>query len=838
MSSNLDKACRENGFDAVVVGSGLGGLAAAGRMSVAGIEVCLIEKGQKWEAKESVRNGNKSLGIGSGQKEKDGLLQTKKNYLTYGDAFTGKVNAGCTVIIECPVRYVVKNPDLESEDDGPKQGRRWRVYLHNLEYVTCDFVVLSAGALGTVEILLQSERRGLRLSERLGFNDDGENAAYANGSTVSQDAHEPNKNHLSTVQELTNRMGRIWFMWRHRNTSVHPLGECNAVSVSSLGVCNHSGQVFDPNGPPGTVHAGLYVCVDVPSSWPAASAAEDVGRQLVRDIEAYKASKNCPIGSRRSSRGECIVMGGDNVVVYEETMRGYVGRMPCEAHLEMKMNPSNQKDGGAADGELLRGNVGGYLSLRGVDKENLYVVDGKVDLCSTDRRTPYTQCMHYYLLLASASGSRYILEGKKILSPYFLASYAWPESTTLHVTFKTAKQANAPPSSPREEPLNLAGKLHSSQWKCDQDASESNTRLYPVLLINGHSTESFWLPTEPTDLVRTLLEAGHEPWLLQPRLHPLHPSNSFSFDDIAQFDIPAVINKISELHGPDVKVHVVAHCVGGLQIHIAIMGGHISSTRIASLSCTNSSMFFKLNNASLFKASLPFLPIAMVILGENKILSIASDKNDSLRHRFFKFMTRRLPLYQRCTSPQCELYNGVFGSTFWHENLSPTMHQLVTEGLPRLPMAAFPQLTKISAVGHILDATGANAYMMYPERMALPTLYISGGRNLLVLPKTSYLANNYMRLHQPGFTHRRVVVDGFGHSDLLTGKESYKKVFPHILLHIKEAEEGKSESMNGEEESQQLSRHDDDEKGELQIWPWFIFPALFALVAMFLFYVL
>lgn len=61
------------------------------------------------------------------------------------------------------------------------------------------------------------------------------------------------------------------------------------------------------------------------------------------------------------------------------------------------------------------------------------------------------------------------------------------------------------------------------QWKCNQNFSklEGPKRPYPILLLNGYSTESYWLPTEPIDLIRTLLEEGHEVWLLQPRLHPL-----------------------------------------------------------------------------------------------------------------------------------------------------------------------------------------------------------------------------------------------------------------------------------------------------------------------------
>ncbi|KAF5940563.1 hypothetical protein HYC85_021730 [Camellia sinensis] len=111
------------------------------------------------------------------------------------------------------------------------------------------------------------------------------------------------------------------------------------------------------------------------------------------------------------------------------------------------------------------------------------------------------------------------------------------------------------------------------------------------------------------------------------------------------------------------------------------------------------------------------------------------------------------------------------------------------QSLPRLPMAGFPHLRKICNAGFIVDSSGKNSYLIHPERMALPTLYISGGRTLLVTPQTTLLATYYMKLHQSGFRHERVVVDGFGHSDLLIGEESYKKVFPHILSHIRLAEE-------------------------------------------------
>lgn len=193
--------------------------------------------------------------------------------------------------------------------------------------------------------------------------------------------------------------------------------------------------------------------------------------------------------------------------------------------------------------------------------------------------------------------------------------------------------------------------------------------------------------------------------------------------------------------------------------------------------------------------------MSMAILGKNKTLPLFETLKTSPRQRLLKSIARFMPRYERCTCDECEVLSGIFGNAFWHGNISPSLHYWLNKtSLPGLPMSAFPHLRKICNAGFIVDRNGQNRYLIHPERMALPTLYISGGRTLLVTPKTSFLANNYMKLHQPSFRHERVVVDGFGHSDLLIGEESYKKVFPHILSHIGLVERGRiSSRVDGKE---------------------------------------
>ncbi|KAG5556517.1 hypothetical protein RHGRI_006949 [Rhododendron griersonianum] len=616
---------------------------------------------------------------------------------------------------------------------------------------------------------------------------------------------------IESFQKLAKKIGGILFMSKYRSTSVHLLGGCNASSDPSSGVCNPNGQVFDRRSPTSSVLPGLYVC----------------------DASLIP----CSVGMSSNTRTWTEVDQKSSIL--------------------------------GVSYPLLRGKVGGYVVFKALEVGELHIIDGEVDLCAVDERTPYTQYMRYRLLLAASSGSRYVLEGKKVMNPYLFGLYAWRETTTMHVTFNKVVMNDA-----KEEGVKLKGKLCISmtellkclislkgnargsfmslllltffrtyisqvprgshkefnplklhqkpypnstlheiqtedgftiscqQWKCNENTlkvEEGENKLSPVLLINGYATESYWLPTESNDLVRTLLDEGHETWVLQPRLHPSNSSNNFTIVDIARFDIPSVINTIRYLHGPTVKIHVVAHCVGGLAIHMALMGGHVSAAHIASLCCTNSSMFFKLNASSRFKMWLPLIPMSMVILGKNTILPLLETSNATSRQRLLKSIARLVPRYERSTCNECEVVSGIFGNTFWHGNISPTLHYwLNKQNLPHLPMGAFPHLRKICNTDYIVDHNDKNSYLIHPERMALPTLYLSGGRTLLVTPHTSFLANNYMKMHQPGFRRERVVVEGFGHSDLLIGEESHVKVFPHILTQIRLAEEDERSVMGGE----------------------------------------
>ncbi|EYU35521.1 hypothetical protein MIMGU_mgv1a023959mg, partial [Erythranthe guttata] len=646
---------------------------------------------------------------------------------------------------------------------------------------------------------------------------------------------------IEAFQKIAKKIGGTLFMSRYRSTSVHLLGGCIVSTDVSSGVCNSDGQVFDRSSSSG-VHSGLYICdaslipcsVGINPCLTIAAAAEHVSKNLV--LNATKYVRN--------------FVGNKNYV----QKRGFVSKFKTKKRFDSLENSEKSR-------RNLRGKVRGYILCKGIETDKMYIVHGEVDLCKIDTKTPHTQYMHYHLLIAASSGSRYVFEGRKIMNPYLVGLYAWRESTTLDVTLRKIT------NNIEENAINLKGKLRISflellqsayaleggskyrfifllmqsllttyitqtprgslvtfaptkftrepypnstihevqtdedcviycrHWICCYSQTElsEQKKPYPVLLINGYSTESYCLPTEPNDLVRTLLKQGRDVWLLKTRLDPSNNSSDIlSIEDIGTTDIPAAMNMIKVFYGESksTKVHVVAHCVGGLAVHISLMGGYISSKYIASLSCTNSSMFFKLTASSLFKMRLPLVQMSMAIMGKNKTLPLLQTSTASFRHRLLKSIARLIPRYERCSYDECEVFSGIFGNTFWHENVSESMHHWThKENLRKLPMSAFPHLRRICNTGFIVDGKGENSYLIHPERMAVPTLYISGGRPILVTKETSFLANKYMKLHQPGYRHERVVVDGFGHSDLLIGQKSDEKVFPHIQNHIELAED-------------------------------------------------
>eukprot|EP00270_Netrium_digitus_P013679 TRINITY_DN4573_c0_g1_i1.p1 TRINITY_DN4573_c0_g1~~TRINITY_DN4573_c0_g1_i1.p1 ORF type:complete len:421 (-),score=84.04 TRINITY_DN4573_c0_g1_i1:236-1498(-) len=328
------------------------------------------------------------------------------------------------------------------------------------------------------------------------------------------------------------------------------------------------------------------------------------------------------------------------------------------------------------------------------------------------------------------------------------------------------------------------------EWKLE-DPSKRACEDNKVLLFNGYATESFSLRSPVgTDFVRCLLKAGFEPWILELRYSGRYKYENFTIDDFAKHDIPAAIAKIAEIQNrkfEEARVHLLGHCIGGVSIHMTILGGYVPASAVASILCTSSSHFFIVNQLALMKSVLPLMQISMFILGRRTVVpTVAKPAKITWRQSIISALLQVLPSTQRCDNHVCQAYSGTFGSIFWHENVAKATHDVHFKhrATQFLAMSGLPQVRKILLAARIVDAKGNPEPYDHPERLAVPTTYISGGKPILVLPETSRRANEYMREHHPEFEHERVVVPGYGHQDMLIGKDMEKDIFPHVLRHL------------------------------------------------------
>ncbi|CAL5321348.1 unnamed protein product [Camellia sinensis] len=654
--------CDEEGYDAVVVGSGYGGSVAACWMSMAGIKVCLMEKGRQWQAHDfptaffkfmsAVRMENTNLGFTFGPKdalfqgvmtpapirarrnpkwpkewekdwemceasassmlriqsvpimypnakimkgivEEDGFKETSdplklsvnfdieeqssnsskfqemgsclacgnclagcpynaknstdKNYLvssvqyhsTAGFVvqileardlptrffairileardlpmrfFATRFDAGCTIKTQCQVQYVVQNPDYicEKEDKVSRKKRRlWHIYLNEIDYVAFDFVILSGG----VESY---------------FSCNGNTVAYLAGSPTPLGAYALDKKQFT----------KIPFQER-------PGPSISSSYTSSLGFTIQSAVL--PVAYPYLLFKGIFTY-----GWPS-------GYWFLHGI--IDTLKHV-LGMKYSNAMVFNAMGydeSDGKITFDNDTNRICFQPPLDHLLPRKIGvfqKLTKKLGGIlfmsryrnASVHLLGGcNASSDLS-QGVCNPNgqvfdtkshnlvhpgLYVCDASLIPCSLG----INPCLSIATVAEHLSRNLVsdVLKHKSDKGMVLVNNLGDPKpgsinSVNLDSDRKSMVVIKETMRGYVEEEDGFI--ISCKQWK-------GKKKLNPVLLINGHSTENYWLPTEPSDLVRTLLEEGHETWLLQPRLHPLNPSNNFTIEDIGRFDIP------------------------------------------------------------------------------------------------------------------------------------------------------------------------------------------------------------------------------------------------------------------------------------------------------------
>ncbi|MGH9470392.1 MAG: alpha/beta fold hydrolase [Terriglobia bacterium] len=313
-------------------------------------------------------------------------------------------------------------------------------------------------------------------------------------------------------------------------------------------------------------------------------------------------------------------------------------------------------------------------------------------------------------------------------------------------------------------------------------------RRGPVILTHGIGVSSliFRTDTLETNLVEFLVARGFDVWALDYRgsIELASSSLQFTADDVAAYDYPAAVAQVRELTGAS-TVQMVVHCFGSVSFFMAMLKG-LEGVR----SAVSSQVATHLITAPITEAKCGlYIPEFLNLLGVKSLNAFVDDRA-GWDAKLYEAAMRAypIPFSQLCTSPICHRITFMYSQVFEHEQLSGTTHDALHEMFGYTNIRAFEHLTRMVRTGHIVTASGENAYLPHLERLAIPIAFISGGKNRCFLPASTEATLSLLRQRNGNNLYTRHVIPHYGHADSILGKNAARDVYPLIARHLEETE--------------------------------------------------
>lgn len=324
-----------------------------------------------------------------------------------------------------------------------------------------------------------------------------------------------------------------------------------------------------------------------------------------------------------------------------------------------------------------------------------------------------------------------------------------------------------------------------------------------VLLIHGltSSADMFIMP-EHENLTNVLLDQGYEVWLLDFRMSNRFPYNTmqhtYSFDDVALYDMQAAVRLIRETIGTEALLHVVAHCLGSVSFSMALFSGILGDS-VDSFVSNSVSLAVELPTFSALRLQM-LLETGLLEKGLRTTLvdPEALHQPDWLTGT----LARGLAMYhQECDNSACHMLSFMWGSgrsaVFEHENLMSVTHDRLAQlfgpttfhyhkhVLKLHHSAGSPRFHQGPAYGNLpLD------YLNGIQKNRVPVLLISGDRNKVFGKSQERMYARLKRSDRPSL-YRYAVVPGYGHQDVFMGRDAARDVFGSLLQFFDEVPDHK-----------------------------------------------
>ncbi len=333
----------------------------------------------------------------------------------------------------------------------------------------------------------------------------------------------------------------------------------------------------------------------------------------------------------------------------------------------------------------------------------------------------------------------------------------------------------------------------SLQWQRFQRGESRDV----VILLHGltTSTDMFIMP-EHYNLVSYLHDHGFpDVWSLDWRgsgrfTYNLEP-HRFSIDDVAAYDIPAAIARLRTVIGKDVRLHIIAHCVGAISTMVSLSLQSIDG--LASVVINSVGLTPRVGTWSGLK--LKFAPFFV-----EKVLRYPYVSPRMPQFPGFslgKWLVPVLRLFHReCRDPACHFISFMWGSghpaAYEHHNMSVLTHSRLADLFGGTSMNFYRHIARMVGRGEAcpyktklkgFESLPPSYLDAYCQRQQPRTLLISGGSNHIFPGANQHLAAELKR-RQAKVDVSYWEIPSYGHQDVFMGQHAARDVFPRLIAFI------------------------------------------------------
>lgn len=314
-----------------------------------------------------------------------------------------------------------------------------------------------------------------------------------------------------------------------------------------------------------------------------------------------------------------------------------------------------------------------------------------------------------------------------------------------------------------------------------------------VLVIHGltTSTDMFIMP-EHYSLVQYLLDNGYgDVWTLDFRMSGRFTYNlqrhRFTMDDIALFDCPAALATLRAAIGPNLRIHVICHCLGSVSFMMSLFGKAVSG--IASVIS---------NSVSLTPVVPGWSNIKLVMAPMLCEYVVGIEYANPLWRREPGFSAGKVlatmvsAFHHECDVPECHMLSFMWGTGFPavynHANLHDVTHRRCADLFGGTSFHYFRHVRKMIKAGNTaVKFDGADPkyktlpddYLQWAKDIDTPVLFITGQDNR-VFRDSNIVTHDRLQKIVPG-RHELQVFPNYGHQDVFMGKNCHVDVFPRLL---------------------------------------------------------